>query len=111
MTSRRLLTFALLGCFGWVLLTGTAEACGRCRGGRTYHYNGHAGYWGGGGGYLGAGYGGYAAPATYPPGYAPMTAYAPQATFAAPQAPSYAQPQTPVPQTAPAAPAKAAPQR
>ncbi len=112
--SRRILTLALFGLFGSLTLSGTAEACHRCGGGKhrgqTYTYNGAGGVWSGAN--CGSCPGGSARPISYAPpvAYAPahVPFYAPQPAYSAPQvmgnpAPAFA--------PAPAAPAKSAPQR
>lgn len=109
--SRRILTAALCGLFGALTLSGTAEACHKCGGGRhrgqTYTYNGSAGMWSGGSSaYCAPCAGGqfpqatYAAPATYAVPQSPM--YAPQPSYYAPHAPGKSVPNY--------APAQAAPQ-
>lgn len=66
MKVRRILFLAVLGLLGGSLFVDEAQACSKCRRGRgrTYHYNGAQGYWGGGP---------YQAPIAYAP---PSSAYA-----------------------------------
>lgn len=110
MRNRHALALGLVTLFGGLLLADSAEACGRCKGGRhgrTYHYNGGGGCYGGGcyggggchggGAYAGESYPtspyaapGYAQPVSYSPGYA-----TPQGSYATPQA--YAAPQVAAP--------------